>query len=92
MIVTEDGELADGVYVVWQALEDRVQEDVLNVPPAPPSLHDIVPVGTDLEFERSDIVAVSVIFPDTIAVELGDTVTAVASINETEMLDEPELD
>ena len=64
---------------------------MLNVPPVPPSLQDIVPVGTDWAFERSDIVAVSVTFPDTIVVELGDTVTAVASINETEMLDEPEL-
>ena len=35
----------DGVYNTVQALNERLHEAVLNVPPAFPSLHDTVPVG-----------------------------------------------
>lgn len=72
-------------------LDDIVQEDELNVPPTPLSLQDMVPVGDDWALETSDTVAVRVTFPDTTEVEPGETVMAVVSLTETEMVDEPEL-
>ena len=43
----------EGVYDVVQLPDDNVQGDALNVPPAPLSLHEIVPVGVADGFEVS---------------------------------------
>ena len=45
MIITFPKRPVDGVYVVAQLPEDRVQEVGLNVPPLFPSLQDTIPVG-----------------------------------------------
>lgn len=57
------GELGDGVYVVVQLPDASVQEDGLNVPPALPLLHNIVPVGEEGELELSAIITVSMVCP-----------------------------
>lgn len=44
VIVTWFADDADGVYDTVQASEDNTHDTGLNVPPALPSLHDIVPV------------------------------------------------
>jgi hypothetical protein len=46
--------------MVVQSLDDSVQEDGLNVPPALPSLHDTEPVGVVGEVELSATAAVNV--------------------------------
>ena len=43
--VIEFEEDANGVYDTVQALNERLHEAGLNVPPAFPSLHDTVPAG-----------------------------------------------
>ena len=40
-----------------ELIEDNVHELELNFPPAPPSLHDTVPVGTAGELDSSVTVA-----------------------------------
>ncbi|SHO46421.1 hypothetical protein NSIN_30107 [Nitrosotalea sinensis] len=70
MIVTEDGELADGVYDTPHEPAESVHEDALNVPPVPPSLQDIEPVGVEAELETSDTVDVKDI-DDTDVTDVG---------------------
>ena len=53
--VIEFEEDVDGVYDTVQALNERLHEAGLNVPPAFPSLHDTVPVGLgDLGVSKID--------------------------------------
>ncbi len=64
MIVTEEGECDDGVYVIVHELALELPDvnahvALLNVPPAPPSLHVIVPLGA-LGVPRSVSVTVAV--------------------------------
>ena len=43
-----------------QLVDESVQDDELNIPPAFPSLHDIIPVGVVGELEVSVTVTVNV--------------------------------
>jgi len=72
--------LDDGVYDVVHIPADNVHVVELNNPPALPSLHVIVPVGTFCEFAVSATVAVSVMaVPTTKDGELEVMVTDVKS-------------
>lgn len=71
----------DGVYDVVHVPDDKVHDDELNEPPAPPSLHDTVPLGVVGEFDVSDTVEVNVIaFPGTKDAEFGVMATDVVWI------------
>ena len=63
MIVIEFGGVAEGVYVVVHTPDDKTQFTGPNVPPAPPSAQDIVPVGVVGELEVSATVEVNVTEP-----------------------------
>ena len=63
MIVTVLGGFAEGVYETVHTPDDNVQEAGVNVPPAPPSLHDTEPVGVMAEIEVSATVALNVTGP-----------------------------
>lgn len=77
----EFGALDDGVYDVVHVPDDTVHDDELNEPPAPPSLHDTVPLGVVGEFDVSDTVEVNVIaFPGTKDAEFGVMATDVVWI------------
>jgi len=60
VITTLLGEVADVVYVTLHVLDDKVQEDELNVPPAFPAFQVTVPVGVVGELEVSVTVAVRI--------------------------------
>ena len=78
------------VYVTEQTPEDTLQEDGLNVPPAFPSLQDMVPVGVELD--TSEIVAVNVTgVPGYTVIEFGEIVVVVSWITFTFKDDVPEL-
>jgi len=65
----------DAVYVMLHVPDDKLQEDEPNMPPALPSLHVIVPVGTFCEFNVSATVAVIVTCPPDDMVDCGDVIT-----------------
>lgn len=78
VIVSEFGGLSDGVYDTEQEAEDKLQKDKLNVPPAPPSLHDTMPSGMVGRLDVSVTVAVnSVPVPWFIVTVFGATVVVV---------------
>ena len=73
-MVIEFCTLDDAVYVALHVLEDRLQEDELNVPPTFPSLQVIVPVGVFCEFVVSVTVAVTVTCPPDDTVDADDVI------------------
>jgi hypothetical protein len=83
-----EGELVAGVYDTVQPLDDNVQEEGLNVPPALLSFHNMVPVGVVGELEVSLTVTVSVTDdPGLVTGEFDDTATVVESgVLETDVL------
>lgn len=75
-----DGGLVEGVYDVVQLPDDRAHAAGLNVPPAPLSLNNMVPVAVVGKAEVSVTVIVNVVgVPGLATDEPGDTVTVVES-------------
>ena len=74
--------LADGVYVKAHLLFVSIHTFGLKTPPAPLSLHEMIPAIVEEEgFEVSVTAAVTVIeLPGVNVVELGVTVVVVASV------------
>jgi len=80
-MVTEPA-VEGAVYAAWQVLaaepdDERVQVVAEKEPPAPPSLHETVPEGEEVELPVSVTVAVNVSAPPTVTeAGLGETVVA----------------
>ena len=73
--------LADGVYVKAHLLFVSIHTFGLKTPPAPLSLHEMIPAIDEDRFEVSVTAAVTVIeLPGVNIVELGVTVMVVASV------------
>ncbi len=83
-----DRGIVESVYDVIQLPDDSVHAAGLNVPPAPLSLNNMVPVGVMGDAEVSVTVTVNVVgVPGLPTAELGETVTVVESgVLETDVL------
>ena len=74
------------------AFVDKVHEEEINEPPAPPSLHDTEPVGEVGEFDVSVTVALNIMaVPDTKVPEFGVIATVVVCADDIASDAVPEL-